>query len=196
MNVLFRHCGLGILFISVFLLGCTQSAEHYSPKIQAIKSYQEKRVINGSLFIDESFVVSPAPQGAEQLKYLAKLISKQSEGIFKKHIPFYNDVSIEYQFYEKTDVINEDFSDIYDSWDSIMISPDSGETPLMINEVAKNHQLISVHLSKATLSKDAKCRFLLSTEIKHHYWIFGATSELFMEKIDDRSCSEWTGWKW
>jgi len=192
---LFRYSSLGILFIFVFLTGCTPSSDHYSPEIQAIKSYQEKRVEDGYLFIDRSFVASPPPQRTAQLKQLAKMISKQAEEVFKKHIPYYRDVSIDYQLYEKTDVINEDFTDIYDSWGSIMMSPDSGEVPLMLNDVGKSHQLISAHLSKATLSKGSACRFVLTIEIYHHYWIFGSRKEQFIDKVIDVPCSEWSGWE-
>ena len=190
----FHYTRLRILLIFVFLFGCTPDSGHFSPKIQAIKSYQAKRVEDGYLLIDRSFVVSP-PQGRGQLKQLAKMISKQSEEVFKKHIPYYEDVSIDYQLYEKTDVINEDFTDIYDSWSSIMISPDSGEVPLTLSDVGESHQLISAHLSKATLSKDSACRFVLKIEIYHHYWIFGSRKEQFIDKIMDVPCSEWSGWK-
>ena len=125
-----------------------------------------------TFFIDRSFVASPPPQGTAQLKQLAKMISKQTEEVFKKYIPHYRDVSIDYQLYEKTDVINEDFTDIYDSWGSIMISPDSGEVPLMLNDVGKNFKLVSIHASKASNRSDSGCRFRLVTKIVHHYWIF------------------------
>ena len=190
----FHYRRLGILLIFVFLFGCKPDSDHYSPKIQAIKSYQSKNVTDKDVYVRGSFVISPPPQGAAQLKLLAKMVSKQAEGVLKKYISSNKSVRIDYKFYEKTDVINENFTDIYDSWSSIMISPDSGEVPLTLSDIGKSHHLVSAYVSKSNYEGSA-CRFFFKIEIYHHYWIFGSRKEQFINKVMDMPCSEWHGWE-
>ena len=191
---LFHYSRLGMLLIFIFLCGCSPDSDHYSPKIQAIKSYQNKRVTDEKIYIEGSFVVSPPPQGSAQLKQLTEMAKKQAEEVFKKYISYHKRIRVNYNFYEKTDVINEDFTDIYDSWRSIMISPDSGEVPLTLSDIGKSHQLVSAYVSKTNYEGSA-CRFFLKIEIYHHYWIFGSRREQFIDKVMDVPCSEWSGWE-
>jgi len=193
MTSLYRCNKLYIVFVTLFFLGCSSDNEQYSPKIQAIKSYQSTRVDDDYVFINGSFVVSPSPEGQDQLEQLAKIVTRQAKKEFNQYTKRYKYIRLEYQFYEKTDVITEDFTDIYDSWRSIAISPDSGEVPLFLNDVGESNFLISVDLSKSN-NKGSECRFLLETKIYHHYWIFGSTEEQFIEEIHDVPCVNGSGW--
>lgn len=196
MNSLYRCSKIYIIFVGIFFIGCSTDKSPYSPEILAIKNYQSNRVFDESdIYIDGSFTVSPSPEGRDQLKELAKITTEQSKHTFEQYVSRYSDIHMQFWFYEKTDVINEDFTDIYDSWGSIAISPDSGEVPLTLRDVGKNAQLVSIRASKTSNRSDAGCRFRLETKIYHHYWIIGSKEESFVEKVLDIPCSSWTGWE-
>ena len=195
MNLLFHYSKVYIVFAAIFFSGCNANTNLYYPEILAIKNYQSTRVIDEKIYINGSFAVSPPPEGRTQLEQLAKIVTNQAKHVFGQYASQYKRVLLEYQIYKKTEVINEDFTDIYDSGRSIAISPDSGEVPLTLNDVGKNVKLVSIRASKTSNQSDTGCRFRLETKIYHHYWIFGSRKEQFINKVMDMPCSEWHGWE-
>ncbi len=170
-----------LLLLSYYLVSYYGiSDKSYNPTIGKSKLYN-KTIYNSPYYgkkIYYNFVVTPKPRSRKEWKKLGKIVNNKIRTHFENEFQDTNKGLIDYDIYEKTDIINEDFKN-YTKSGSIAISPNSGDRKTVtLTEAGKKYLLIRMNMNKSDCRENIVGKF-------YYHGLFRDSGEYFIEEHND-----------